>query len=178
MPFQSAHTASLINQTLRSSSAISYPSPSNHAQSPLRKPHKEWPKLKAQQSPSLPFHSTTIAAFRNTVTSSAEIQTSHFFTTMTHWHAIHFAICYLVAMLLVGCMLSNAAYGREKSLRIRQRRIGIGEIEEKPETEESRHEEPRTNNRKGLCDQSIRPQRLLCSHVTEKQCFCRVLYSH
>lgn len=44
-------------------------------------------------------------------------------------------------MLLVGCMLSTAAYGREKSLRIRQRKIEIGEMEGKPETEESRHEE-------------------------------------
>lgn len=45
-------------------------------------------------------------------------------------------------------MLSIAAYGREKSLRIRQRRIGIGEIEEKPGTEKSTHEEPEMSERR------------------------------
>jgi hypothetical protein len=45
-------------------------------------------------------------------------------------------------------MLSTAAYGREKSLRMGQRRIGIGEIEEKPGTDESRHEEPGTSERR------------------------------
>jgi hypothetical protein len=45
-------------------------------------------------------------------------------------------------------MLSTAAYGGEKSLRIRQRRIGIGEIEERPGTEEGRHEEPGTRERR------------------------------
>jgi hypothetical protein len=52
-------------------------------------------------------------------------------------------------MLLVGCMLSIAAYGREKSLCIRQRRIRIGEVEEKPGTEESTHGEPGTSERRG-----------------------------
>jgi hypothetical protein len=81
------------------------------------------------------------------VTSLAEAQTPYFFTTMTRWHAIHSAICYLLAVLLVGSMLSTAAYGRERSLRIRQRRIGIGEMEETPGTEEGRHEEPGTSER-------------------------------
>jgi hypothetical protein len=45
-------------------------------------------------------------------------------------------------------MLSTAAYGREKSLRIRQRRIEIREIEKKPGTEEGRHEEPGTSERR------------------------------
>jgi hypothetical protein len=45
-------------------------------------------------------------------------------------------------------MLSTAAYGREKSLSIRQRRIGIGEIEEKAGTSESTHEEPKTSERR------------------------------
>ena len=67
---------------------------------------------------------------------------------MTRWHVIHSVICYLLAVLLVGCMLSTATYGREKSLRIRQRRIGIGEIEEKPGTEECRHEKPGTSERR------------------------------
>jgi hypothetical protein len=67
---------------------------------------------------------------------------------MTRWHAIHSTICYLLAVLLVGCMLSTAAYGREKSLRIRQRRIGIGEIEKKPGTEDGRHEERETRERR------------------------------
>jgi hypothetical protein len=42
-------------------------------------------------------------------------------------------------------MLSTAAYGREQSLRTRQRRIGIGEIEEITGTSESTHEEPKTS---------------------------------
>jgi len=67
---------------------------------------------------------------------------------MTRWHAIHPTICYLLAALLVGCMLSTAAYGREKSLRIRQRGIGIGEIEEKAGTSKSTHEEPKTSERR------------------------------
>jgi hypothetical protein len=148
VPFQSARTASLINQALRSSSPTSYSSPLNHAKSPLQQPHKEEPKLKAQQSQPLPFHSNTIAAFRITVTSLAEVQTPYLFTTMTRWHAIRSAICYFLAVLLVGCMLLTAAYGREKSLRIRQRRIGIGEVEEKPGTEESTHVEPGTSERR------------------------------
>ena len=44
-------------------------------------------------------------------------------------------------------MLSTAAYGREKSLRVRQPKIGIGEIEERPGIEEDRHEEPGTSER-------------------------------
>jgi hypothetical protein len=67
---------------------------------------------------------------------------------MTRWHAIHSTIYYLLAVLLIGCMLSTAAYGREKSLRIRQQRIEIGEMEEKPETEGSMYDELGTSERR------------------------------
>lgn len=80
--------------------------------------------------------------------SLAEVQTSYYFTTMTRWHAIHSTICYLLAMLLIGCMLSTAAYDREKSLRIQERRTGIGEMEEKPGTEDSTYEELGTSERR------------------------------
>ena len=148
IPFQSAHTASLINQSLTLSAPTPFSSRSNHVKSPFQQPCKGKPKPKTQQVRPSPFHPTTIAAFRNTVRSLAEVQMLQFFTIMTRWHAIHAAICYLLAVLLVGCMLSTAAYGREKSLRIRQRRIGIEEIEEKPETGESTYEELGTSERR------------------------------
>jgi hypothetical protein len=66
---------------------------------------------------------------------------------MSRWPVIYPVMCYLIAVLLVGCMLSTAAYGREKSLRVRPRKIEIGEMQMKPETEESTYEEPGTSER-------------------------------
>ena len=74
-------------------------------------------------------------------------------------------------------MLSTAAYGREKSLRIQDRRIGIGEMEEKPETEGSSYEELETSERRVYGIKTLDLGGLLCSHVMEEQCLCRVLYS-
>ena len=68
---------------------------------------------------------------------------------MTRWHVVQSTIYYLLAVVLVGCMLSTTGYGRKKSLRGRKSRIGNGgagrekwleegmmEVEEKPGAEE------------------------------------------